>query len=85
MTTIKILEQFHMIYLLLLEGKNKQAEQVFNTMQIVDSSEHLSLPKNVRHLIWDLHEYLVLKDENNATDINQIMTEFKILFPEKNN
>ncbi len=83
MTDTQLLEQLYIIYSLLSDGNHKQAEQVFKALQIVDSPEHLSLPKNTRHLIWNLHEYLVLGEETNATDKQQIITEFQDLFPEK--
>lgn len=85
MNTNQVLEQLHTIYTLLTDNKIKEAEEVLIAMQIVDTKDHLILPVRVRHLIWNLYEYLVLGDENNATDRNQLMTELKELFPKGRN
>lgn len=83
MRDTQILEQLHIIYILLTQDNNKKAEQVFMALKIVDTAEHLALPESTRHLVWDLYEYLVLDDKNNATDKQQILQEFRELFSKK--
>lgn len=80
MTPKQIIGQFYIIYFLMAENRDKEAAVIFRNMKIVDSEQHLSLPKHTRHLIWDLHELLVLGDTKNATDRHRILEQFKELF-----
>ena len=79
MKATQLLAQLHAIYLLLLENEIKKAEEVFGALKIVDTAEHLRLPKNIRYLIWDLYEYLIVGDENNATDKKKVIDDLRDL------
>jgi hypothetical protein len=79
MNTNELIEQLHIIYKLIEDDKICEAESFFTGIKIVDTKKHLSLPKNLRHLIWDLYEFLVL---NNTyyTDRKEILSRFESLF-----
>ncbi len=56
----EILENLNTFYTLLKDNKEGVAKSYLLGMHIVDTPNHLALPKTERHLFWDLYEYLVL-------------------------
>jgi hypothetical protein len=82
MNTTQILQQLLIVYTLLKDTKTSEAKNAFLALKIVDTKEHLSFPTNIRHLIWNLHEYLVL-DNTRYTDLTEIMDGFADIFLKK--
>ncbi len=73
------LEKLHNIYELIKANKVLEAAAVFNKMSsFVDSKEHLALSQDYRHLIWDLHEFLILG--NIAADKEVVINDFEKVF-----
>lgn len=79
--TEEISKRLHCIYLLMKEGSFSIAAKIFSEMNIVDTEKHLALPYQLRHLIWDLHEYLLLKNARYIT-VEEIMDTFEKIFVE---
>ncbi len=79
MNTRTLIETLYPIYFSLREGDLQKAEILFSELHIVDTKEHLALPEPLRHLIWNLYEYLVMKNTN-YTDKKEIMEEFEKVF-----
>jgi len=50
------------IYNLILEEDELEAKNLFLSLKLVDTAEHLSFVDSERYLIWDLYEYLILKN-----------------------
>ena len=78
----ELINHLRLIYPLFLEHKDKEAEVLFSSLKIVDSQAHLNFPKPLRHIIWDLHEFLVVGDINQVTDRDQILSNLREIFSE---
>jgi len=64
MTTNQLLNALHRTIELIEANKLSEAEKVFSLLAIVDTPDHLAQPTSVRHLIWDLYEFLVVSNEH---------------------
>jgi hypothetical protein len=62
-------------------GNLDEAAAVFKDLEIVDTATHLSLPKTLRHFIWDIYEFLLagnpmkMSGAELMTDFNKIKEE----------
>lgn len=63
MSKRNILKKIKEIQNLISCENNDYAKKIFLDMSILDTKEHLSLDKRLRHIIWDINEYLVLENE----------------------
>ena len=63
---------------LIRAGNLSNAKLEFQRLHLVDTEEHLSQSKEIRHLIWDIYEYLVLGNTKYSS-LNEIMNIFENL------
>ncbi len=68
MLTPKQHQTLRVIYTLIHEDKISEATIIFNKMNLVDTPQHIALPKALRQLVHDLYEFLVT---NNFTQIDK--------------
>ena len=82
MLSTKQLQQLKEIRRFFASENYAEAEKAFVNMKIIDTSEHLSLSIDKRNLIFNLYEFLVVRDHYNATDKECILDGFEKLFSE---
>jgi hypothetical protein len=80
MFSIEQIDKLREIHKYFLEGDYVLAEVIFTQMCIVDTPLHLSLPSDLRHLIWNLYEFLIIGDKKNVTDRQAVLDGFDKLF-----
>lgn len=79
MTQNELILRLNNIYTQIKKNDTACAVEAFQSMSIVDTEFHLNLNYELRHLIWDLYEYLIAQNVA-YIDRNQILAELtKIL------